>query len=158
VTNFDRAEELRKRRAAAAVAALFVQACQSGNVATFYQAVDQINLTLGGWKVAMRRFAGKVQPFQRGHEKSVFCFGGSAIVAFGEPGAWRPCDDIVKHTGDGVAHVTSRATRCSRIGLPNLRGSRRLYAELQSRRTATCSTMVSPSGVQVGVLLILPVK
>jgi hypothetical protein len=62
VTNFDRAEELRKERAAAAaVAALFVQACQSGNVATFYQAVDQINLTFDGWKVAMRRFAGKVR-------------------------------------------------------------------------------------------------
>jgi hypothetical protein len=61
VTNFDRAEELRKRRAAAAaVAALFVQAWQSGNVATFYQAVDQIN-SLDGWKVAMRRFAGKVR-------------------------------------------------------------------------------------------------
>jgi phosphatidylserine decarboxylase len=33
------------------------------------------------------------------------------------------------------AHVTSRSTRCSRMGLPNVRGSRRLYAELQSRRT-----------------------
>ena len=62
MTNFDRAEELRKERAAAAaVAALFVQACQSGNVATFYQAVDQTNLTFDGWKVAMRRFAGKVR-------------------------------------------------------------------------------------------------
>ena len=28
-------------------------------------------------------------PFQRGEEKSVFRFGGSAIVVFGEPGAWR---------------------------------------------------------------------
>jgi phosphatidylserine decarboxylase len=42
------------------------------------------------------------EPSQRGQEKSVFCFGGSAIVVFGEPGAWRPCDDIVTHTRDGV--------------------------------------------------------
>jgi phosphatidylserine decarboxylase len=41
-------------------------------------------------------------PFHRGEEKSVFRFGGSAIVVFGEPGAWRPCDDIVGHTREGV--------------------------------------------------------
>jgi phosphatidylserine decarboxylase len=29
-------------------------------------------------------------PFLRGEEKSVFKFGGSAIVLFGEPGKWRP--------------------------------------------------------------------
>lgn len=42
------------------------------------------------------------RPFQRGQEKSVFCFGGSAIVVFGEPGSWRPCDDLVGHTSEGV--------------------------------------------------------
>jgi phosphatidylserine decarboxylase len=41
-------------------------------------------------------------PFRRGEEKSVFRFGGSAIVVFGEPGAWRPSDDLLKHTRDGV--------------------------------------------------------
>jgi phosphatidylserine decarboxylase len=41
-------------------------------------------------------------PFHRGDEKSMFRFGGSAIVVFGEPGAWRPCDDIVGRTRDGV--------------------------------------------------------
>jgi phosphatidylserine decarboxylase len=41
-------------------------------------------------------------PFHRGEEKSLFRFGGSAIAVFGEPGAWRPCDDIVGHTRDGV--------------------------------------------------------
>lgn len=40
--------------------------------------------------------------FHRRNEKSVFRFGGSAIVVFGERGAWRPCDDIVGHTRDGV--------------------------------------------------------
>jgi phosphatidylserine decarboxylase len=30
------------------------------------------------------------QPFRRGTEKSVFCFGDSAIVVFSEAGAWRP--------------------------------------------------------------------
>jgi phosphatidylserine decarboxylase len=41
-------------------------------------------------------------PFQRGEEKSVFRFGGSAIVLFGEQGTWRPCDDLLEHTKKGV--------------------------------------------------------
>jgi phosphatidylserine decarboxylase len=41
-------------------------------------------------------------PFQRGEEKSVFKFGGSAIVVFGEPGMWRPADDLLTHTKEGV--------------------------------------------------------
>jgi phosphatidylserine decarboxylase len=40
--------------------------------------------------------------FERGAEKAVFKFGGSAIVVFGEPGAWRPAADIVERTGQGV--------------------------------------------------------
>jgi phosphatidylserine decarboxylase len=42
------------------------------------------------------------RPFERGAEKSFFCFGGSAIVMFGEAGRWRPCDDILEHTQDSV--------------------------------------------------------
>jgi phosphatidylserine decarboxylase len=41
-------------------------------------------------------------PFRRGEEKSVFRFGASAIVVFGEAGAWRPSDDLLKHTKEGV--------------------------------------------------------
>ena len=41
-------------------------------------------------------------PYQRGDEKSVFRFGGSAIVVFGEPGAWRANEDIVGHTREGI--------------------------------------------------------
>jgi phosphatidylserine decarboxylase len=41
-------------------------------------------------------------PFRRGEEKSVFRFGGSAIVVFGEPGAWQPADDLLAHTKEGV--------------------------------------------------------
>jgi phosphatidylserine decarboxylase len=40
--------------------------------------------------------------YHRGDEKSVFRFGGSAIVVFGEPSAWRPNDDIVGHTREGI--------------------------------------------------------
>jgi phosphatidylserine decarboxylase len=40
--------------------------------------------------------------FRRGEEKSVFRFGGSAIVVFGEPGAWQPADDLIAHTKEGV--------------------------------------------------------
>jgi phosphatidylserine decarboxylase len=41
-------------------------------------------------------------PFERGSEKSFFCFGGSAIVVFGEPGRWKPCQDILEHTLQNV--------------------------------------------------------
>jgi phosphatidylserine decarboxylase len=41
-------------------------------------------------------------PFRRGEEKSVFRFGGSAIVVFGEPGAWRPSDDVLQRAREGV--------------------------------------------------------
>lgn len=41
-------------------------------------------------------------PFRRGEEKSVFQFGGSAIVVFGEPAAWCPCEDLIIHTEQGV--------------------------------------------------------
>jgi phosphatidylserine decarboxylase len=41
-------------------------------------------------------------PFKRGEEKSVFRFGGSAIVVFGEPGRWCPADDVLTHTAERV--------------------------------------------------------
>jgi phosphatidylserine decarboxylase len=41
-------------------------------------------------------------PFRRGEEKSVFKFGGSAVVLFGQNGAWRPADDIRQHTREGM--------------------------------------------------------
>jgi phosphatidylserine decarboxylase len=40
--------------------------------------------------------------FHRGEEKSVFKFGGSAVVVFGEPGIWRPTEDLVEHTKEGI--------------------------------------------------------
>jgi phosphatidylserine decarboxylase len=42
------------------------------------------------------------RPFRRGAQKSVFRFGGSAVVMFGEPGAWSPSEDILGKTGEGV--------------------------------------------------------
>jgi phosphatidylserine decarboxylase len=42
------------------------------------------------------------RPFERGAEKSVFKFGGSAVALFGEPGAWRPADDLLAHTHENV--------------------------------------------------------
>jgi phosphatidylserine decarboxylase len=41
-------------------------------------------------------------PFRRGEEKSVFKFGGSATIVFGETGRWRPADDILQHTPNGM--------------------------------------------------------
>jgi len=41
------------------------------------------------------------RPFRRGDEKSVFKFGGSAVVLFGQKGAWRPAEDILAQTRQG---------------------------------------------------------
>ena len=40
--------------------------------------------------------------FTRGEEKSVFKFGGSAVVLFGEKGAWRPSRDLIANTHEGM--------------------------------------------------------
>lgn len=44
----------------------------------------------------------KDQPFERGEEKSVFKFGGSAVVVFGQKGAWLPAEDIRVKTAEGI--------------------------------------------------------
>jgi phosphatidylserine decarboxylase len=41
-------------------------------------------------------------PFKRGDEKSVFKFGGSAVIVFGERGRWRPSPDILQKTSEGT--------------------------------------------------------
>lgn len=57
------------------------------------------------------------QPFVRGGEKGYFLFGGSTVLLFGEPGRWKPDDDLLRNTrnrietfvklGDGVARATA---------------------------------------------------
>jgi phosphatidylserine decarboxylase len=49
------------------------------------------------------------KPFQRGQEKSIFRFGGSAIAVFGEQGKWRPSEDIVSRTREGVETLVRSA-------------------------------------------------
>jgi phosphatidylserine decarboxylase len=53
------------------------------------------------------------QPFERGDEKGYFLFGGSTVIVLGQPGAWKPDQDILDQTaqrretyiqlGDGIA-------------------------------------------------------
>lgn len=65
------------------------------------------------------------RPFARGAQKSVFKFGGSAVAIFGEPGAWRPADDILEHTPEGMETIV-------RLGEPvatSLRTTSRAEAE-----------------------------
>ena len=54
-------------------------------------------------------------PFKRGEEKSVFRFGGSAIVVFGEPDKWRPADDVLEHTKESVETLV-RLGECVALG------------------------------------------
>jgi phosphatidylserine decarboxylase len=42
------------------------------------------------------------KPYERGEEKSFFCFGGSAVILFGEPGRWLPSQDILANTKNKV--------------------------------------------------------
>ena len=42
------------------------------------------------------------KPFMRGEEKGYFLFGGSTVVILGEKGAWKPAEDIIKNTADGI--------------------------------------------------------
>jgi phosphatidylserine decarboxylase len=48
--------------------------------------------------------------FARGDEKSVFKFGGSGIVVFGEPGAWSPSPDLIENSSISPSSVR----RCRR--------------------------------------------
>lgn len=45
------------------------------------------------------------RPFERGARKAVFKFDGSAVAISGEPGAWRPADDILKHMPEGMETI-----------------------------------------------------
>jgi hypothetical protein len=65
-------------------------------------------------------------PFQRGEEKSVFHFGGSAIVVFGEPGAWRPCDRV-RHS-ELAQHRANRSKKAKVIfrGIGSVTDAKRL--------------------------------
>lgn len=42
------------------------------------------------------------RPFLRGEEKGYFLFGGSTVVVIGERGAWRPSQDILEKTRQGI--------------------------------------------------------
>jgi phosphatidylserine decarboxylase len=42
------------------------------------------------------------RPFERGQEKGTFLFGGSTVVLFGEPGAWKPDADLLERTANGM--------------------------------------------------------
>ena len=44
-------------------------------------------------------------PFARSAQKAMFKFGGSAVAIFGEPGAWRPSDDLLEHTPEGMETI-----------------------------------------------------
>jgi phosphatidylserine decarboxylase len=47
----------------------------------------------------------------RGDEKGYFEYGGSTVILFGEPGAWRPDDDLLRNTADEIETLV-------RLGMP----------------------------------------
>lgn len=42
------------------------------------------------------------KPFNRGDEKGYFLFGGSTVIVLGEKGAWKPSEDILTNTANGI--------------------------------------------------------
>jgi phosphatidylserine decarboxylase len=57
-------------------------------------------------------------PFARGEEKSVFKFGGSAVVVLGRRGAWAPVDDLLQNTAKGVETLVRLGEVIARSGGP----------------------------------------
>jgi phosphatidylserine decarboxylase len=55
-------------------------------------------------------------PFARGAEKSVFKFGGSAVVVFGQRGAWTPADDLLDNTRKGIETLVRLGDVVARAG------------------------------------------
>jgi phosphatidylserine decarboxylase len=42
------------------------------------------------------------KPFMRGEEKGYFLFGGSTVIVIGEKGLWKPSQDILTNTINGI--------------------------------------------------------
>jgi phosphatidylserine decarboxylase len=63
------------------------------------------------------------KPFNRGAEKSVFRFGGSAVVLFGEPGAWQPSEDLLQKTSEGVNTFVRLGDEIASVIKPQNHGS-----------------------------------
>lgn len=40
--------------------------------------------------------------FNRGDEKGFFLFGGSTVIVIGEKGKWKPCEEILQYTPQGI--------------------------------------------------------
>jgi phosphatidylserine decarboxylase len=59
------------------------------------------------------------RPFARGAEKSIFKFGGSAVVLFGEAGAWTPAEDLVERTDEGIETLVRLGEVIARSGKPS---------------------------------------
>jgi phosphatidylserine decarboxylase len=104
------------------------------------QLLDTVNFGLIGFvevgAMSVGRIA-QVHPtdisFTRGAEKSVFKFGGSAVVVFGEAGKWSPSEDILEHTKDGVETLVRLGEPiATRIDPPNQHGARQRFAKASS--------------------------
>lgn len=44
----------------------------------------------------------KSKNFKRGEEKGYFLFGGSTVIVIGEKGKWKPSEDMLKNTANGI--------------------------------------------------------
>jgi phosphatidylserine decarboxylase len=72
------------------------------------------------------------RPFMRGEQKSIFRFGGSAVVLFGEPGAWRPSQDLLQKTSEEVETMVRLGEEIASVKKPQGRRSEFQPGDLNS--------------------------
>lgn len=67
-------------------------------------------------KIVQSRPLEKGHSFKRGEEKGYFLFGGSTVLIIGEKNKWRPSQDILDHTQDGLETYLQRGTAVATKG------------------------------------------
>lgn len=56
-----------------------------------------------------------MQPFKRGDEKGYFLFGGSTVIVLGEPGRWKPDQDLLDQTRQGRETLVQLGERVASV-------------------------------------------
>ena len=56
-----------------------------------------------------------LKEFNRGDEKGYFLFGGSTVIVLGEKGKWKPSEDILKYTKQGIETYLKLGSPCAKV-------------------------------------------
>ena len=59
------------------------------------------------------------RPFYRGDEKGYFLFGASTVIVYGEKGAWKPEEDLLLHSNEGLETLVELGSPVARSLRPS---------------------------------------